>query len=426
MATIATTILSRSTSTIISHLTRFKATHYDPARHSLFFTLSPPSSNEDLASLVNSLTSFSEKNVGCISSSEQSHSQDVITCSVALLDNSNTSLFRSTIPGREMTQVGRWHAYAQKDNKPRLTERELDTLGWSPSANGRVSGGGGVDWEVVWDKTTHNEEVYETLPEEMKGVKPDTVSQILYLSDQSPEGLVSILRTRFPTASQLGLIASSTPFITGRPVTLFHNGKIYEDGAVGISFTSDKPLSLSLQLPEDVTPLGEEMIVTRAEGNLINTLDNSNPTRLLLRAIQTAGIDSTSEAAILFKEEEEFYLGVLQNHKITQIFGVMSGDTSRGTIALNTTRAPPLGAKVRFFHRTKRAAGTATSSPSVLATKPTAFFKVAKPEELQRAGDGLPTDPVILENTFFAASENGFMVARGGESGEVPWTCRVP
>ncbi|KAL0060612.1 hypothetical protein AAF712_012615 [Marasmius tenuissimus] len=324
-----------------------------------------------------------------------------------------------------MTQVGRWHAYAQKDNKPRLIERKLDTLGWSAGANGRDSGGG-VDWEAVWDKTTHNEEFHETLPEDIKGIRPDTVSQILYLSDQSPEGLVSTLRARFPTASQLGLIASSTPFITGRPVTLFHNGKIYEDGAVGIAFTSDKQSSLGLQLPEDVTPLGEEMIVTRAEGNLINTLDNSNPTRFLLRAIQTAGIDSTSEAAVLFKEKEEFYLGVLQNDKVSQIFGVMSGDTSRGTIALNTTRAPPLGAKVRFFHRTKRAAGTAPSSPSVSVTKPTAFFKVAEPEELERAGDDLQTDPVILENAFYAASENGFMVARGGENGEVPWKCRVP
>ena len=86
----------------------------------------------------------------------------------------------------------------------------------------------------------------------------------------------------------------------------------------------------------------------RAEGNLINTLDDSNPTRLLLRAIQTAGIDSTSEAAVLFKEEEEFYLGVFRSDdQVSQIFSIMSGDTSRGTIALNTTRSPPLGSKVQ-------------------------------------------------------------------------------
>lgn len=33
---------------------------------------------------------------------------------------------------------------------------------------------------------------------------------------------------------QLGLIASSTPFITGRPFTLFYDDYVYSSGAVGV------------------------------------------------------------------------------------------------------------------------------------------------------------------------------------------------
>ncbi|KAL0576502.1 hypothetical protein V5O48_005477 [Marasmius crinis-equi] len=418
MATLSRTILSRTPSTIISHLADVKGKYYDAARHSLLFTLSPPPSNDDLASIVYSLTSFSERSVGCISSPEPAHNQDVISCSITLLDNATTSLFRSTIPGREMIQVGRWHSYTPKNNREtRSEEKSLDEVGWVGQDDPRESGGR-VDWEVVWNQRARNSESFEDLPEGLQSIRPDTVNQILYLSDPSPEGLVSTLRSRFPAATQLGLLASSTPFITGRPVTLVHNGKVYEDGAVGVAFTAPKLSSeLSLRLPEAVKPLGQEMTVTRAEGNLINTLDGANPTRLLLRAIQTAGIDSTSEAAILFKEEEEFYLGVYGDGDVSQIYTITSGDTSRGTIALNTTRAPAIGAKVQFFRRSKRAQ---PYFPPCATEQRSLTFKIADSETY---GEAFAEDTVVLDNMFHAASENGFIVSRGGE---IPWTCTVP
>ena len=40
------------------------------------------------------------------------------------------------------------------------------------------------------------------------------------------------------------------------------------------------------------------------EGNLINSLDNSNPTRMLLHAIETAGIRNV--------KEDDFYLTLAQ------------------------------------------------------------------------------------------------------------------
>jgi len=47
--------------------------------------------------------------------------------------------------------------------------------------------------------------------------------------------------------------------------------------------------------------------VVSVEGNMINSLDDSNPTQLLLRAIDRNAIPST----IKFAEDEQFVLGLL-------------------------------------------------------------------------------------------------------------------
>ena len=37
------------------------------------------------------------------------------------------------------------------------------------------------------------------------------------------------------TPQQLGLVASPTPFLNGKPFTLFRNGQLYTNGAVGVA-----------------------------------------------------------------------------------------------------------------------------------------------------------------------------------------------
>lgn len=64
--------------------------------------------------------------------------------------------------------------------------------------------------------------------------------------------------------SQLGLIASSTPFVTGRPHTLVMGKEVHSTGAVGIAVcqTSVKATSaISLNF-ESLSPLGEALEVT--------------------------------------------------------------------------------------------------------------------------------------------------------------------
>jgi hypothetical protein len=68
---------------------------------------------------------------------------------------------------------------------------------------------------------------------------------------------------------QLGFLASSTPFVTGRPVTLFHDGEIYSDGAIGIALQLSLGHTLTIEFPGlvDLTP---DLQITRYHSFLLH------------------------------------------------------------------------------------------------------------------------------------------------------------
>jgi hypothetical protein len=121
------------------------------------------------------------------------------------------------------------------------------------------------------------------------------------------------------------MVCSSTPFITGRPYTMFFNDKVYSEGAVGVAI-SGVSRSFHLDFPVNLKPITPEAIITRSvshivnlctpsnlhfysvEGNLIKSIDNINPTRMLLKAIETAAIHN-------FKEDD-FYLVLVQGGQV--------------------------------------------------------------------------------------------------------------
>lgn len=58
------------------------------------------------------------------------------------------------------------------------------------------------------------------------------------------------------------MICSSTPFITGRPFTMFFNDKVYSEGAVGVA-VSGVPHSLHVDFPPNLKPVTPEVTITR-------------------------------------------------------------------------------------------------------------------------------------------------------------------
>lgn len=107
-------------------------------------------------------------------------------------------------------------------------------------------------------------------------------------------------------ASQLGLLASSTPFVTGRPSTLLCASNAFSDGSVGVALAGpERPrLHNIVRGYREISQVRTVMqYVLRllsisngspwlgsSKGNLIHLVDDTKPTRALLTDIHTHGI----------------------------------------------------------------------------------------------------------------------------------------
>ncbi|KZT09087.1 uncharacterized protein LAESUDRAFT_712239 [Laetiporus sulphureus 93-53] len=425
MALHMSTILSKSSSEILSHLSRIRSSF---SSQITFFALSVSSSHDasEVSSLVSHLTSLTEQSVGCLSSQLDNgmlSREGAFSCSVAVFDKSSATPFRSTVPGRQAAQVGRWHSNRRSDDNGRAD---------APSHRN------GLHWDDVWAKNSRE----YALPPEIQSLQRDDLDTVIYLSDGSPEGLSNALHT-LPVATSIGMIGASTPFITGRPYTLFRGNSIYSSGAVGLCLSSPSPSRSHLAFP-GLQALTPPMIVTESEGNLIHSLDNTNPTRLLLAAIERAqnGLEEqeASTKAEWISKEDQFYVATLSalSNEPQQICRITSGDPSRGTLALEGDFAPSKGAPVRVYqqlantHSSLLSQDASTQGESAISrTRFTLSLAVSPPEAANMSPSVTSDDTtIVLEDTFLAATENGLLIDRYkwqlGTFRERPWLCRVP
>lgn len=102
----------------------------------------------------------------------------------------------------------------------------------------------------------------------------------MYFADAEPQGLMKSFDARLPHSAkvgrpnsprsalsdlpQLGLLASSTPFVTGRPYTLITGKEIYSTGAVGLAVCRypARPSSAITIDYNQLQPLGDALEVT--------------------------------------------------------------------------------------------------------------------------------------------------------------------
>ncbi|KAF8333659.1 hypothetical protein F5887DRAFT_993643 [Amanita rubescens] len=415
------TIISRNSTSLLSHISRLARSF---PNHPLLFTLSHNSTTDsavDLSRIVGQLTTFSSQSIGCLSAPLPGPHSGFTACSLAIFDPQNVAaVFRSTVPGRQRAQVGRWRPVGQK--------KELDKdlrLG-----QGWWQGESVKDWENVWNSSVET----QVLPEGLKG--KEDISSIVYLTDDAPEGLSSSLLSNYSNSSQIGLVASSTPFVNGRPFTLFHNKHVYDLGAVGIalkgSSTRDFASGVSFV---GLSPVSKPMNVTRCEGNMVISLDDQNPTQLLLSCIRESSLAETPSS---LKDDLGFVLGVVEDGELVQVHKITAGDPSRGTISLGTQSSPKEGATVQFFHRGTNSLHDPLTEQGILfapyaSTGEEPSFKPKSLNFFSVTGDDMfkaqanSEGAYILQDTFIAASENGFLFSpKQRELRENSWTCAVP
>ncbi|KAH9165965.1 hypothetical protein EDB89DRAFT_2076313 [Lactarius sanguifluus] len=395
----SSTILARNASSILSRLSRLPA---ELGAHPLLFTLSANAPPASLSPLVSALSSLSlSGSVGCLSAA--AHPGAPIACSLAFFRKEDATPFYSDIPGRPETQVGRWHAMRKKGEEESL-------LGSEPL----LEEGENVDWERIWSRSSLAAD--DALPSSLRGLRQADVHTIITLTDNAPQGLNQALSSSVRPCDQ-GLFASSTPFVTGRPYTLIFNDSVKSSGAVGLALSAGPRPVLQTAFP-GLRAITAPLTVTQSEGNLVNELDNANPTTLLISAIEKSAI--AGDAA----KDDEFYLGVLRDGELWQLHHIMAGGPSRGTMALETETAPGEGTSVQLFHRPSNhdidavLPGRAKNTLTFVASLQSGDNVVEGEEE--GGENGVVT---VLEDTFVAASENGFMLRR---EGEVTWTCIAP
>ena len=82
-----------------------------------------------------------------------------------------------------------------------------------------------------------------------------------------------------------------------------------------------------------------------AKGNLVHSLDNVNPAKLIISAMNEHNMTSSGDKALY--REDQYYLGVLEGENLRCLYQIMSGGPSRGTVALEANDGPSQGSQVR-------------------------------------------------------------------------------
>ncbi|KDQ14263.1 hypothetical protein BOTBODRAFT_32737 [Botryobasidium botryosum FD-172 SS1] len=413
----ATTFLARSSSALLRHLSALPP---PPPASLAFYALS--SNATDLQPLVSHLSSLSKESIGCLSSPlpPSRHSAAPISCAIAYFPLAGCVGFRSEILGHRKAQVGRWH---RPGADTRHAQQDMKSLE-------HALGDSSQKWGDLWGTNSGKAEL--ELPDELQNA-PD-IHTLLYFTDDAPEGLIKSLNRGFPRATNLSLVGSSTPFITGRPFTLLRNSKTFSEGAVGIALTGAQA-SLTRETGfEGLSALSKALTVTSSQSNMVHTLDNANPSQMLVNLLNQKSAHGASAANI--RKEDEYYLGLLRSEGDSnmweRVYRITSGNPSRGSLSIEGDSELPEGSRVQFLCRS--ADNVPVYSERLLSSKPSASLGIemryltSLPDHasVPVTNDGVGDDGVtVIPNAFVASSENGFISGAQSESAH-SWRCSIP
>ncbi|ELU40699.1 hypothetical protein AG1IA_05267 [Rhizoctonia solani AG-1 IA] len=387
------TYIAPSTQSLLRHLGHSSAIS---ANNVNMFALSTHA--DDLQAAVAHLTAI-PNSIGTLTTSVFKGVQ----LSIASYPKASCLPFRSTVPGVPQAQVGRIRTYRPPSREEQASETRL----------GNMLAEGSVDWNDALSESGPLE-----LPSDLQRIRCVGLYRLshmyLHLSD-------------FGIIPQLGLIGSSTPFITGRPFTLFEGTSVVSDGAVGVAlFNHTTPSS-------DICFDGI-YAVSEAQTNLVETLDDGNPAETLMAAMKAGGT---------IGKDQEIYLGVISDptsgpkaqhsgirtYNYSRIYRITAGGPSRGSLLLDAAEGPQTGTKVQVSSDAfatasppqKASHGLNLSSPA----SPTVLLNVL--DETQVQASSVDSDIRVLDKLFIGTSENGFVLKAPSKANQGrPWMCSVP
>ena len=186
------------------------------------------------------------------------------------------------------------------------------------------------------------------------GIQPDDCPAIMLLPDPytlRSDHLLAGLDFAFPDAVKIGGLASGG----GRPGTnaLFINEKSASSGAVGVAFTGD--LAVETVVAQGCRPIGEPLVVTESEINVISKLGDQTPLEVLRDLFDTA--EKHDKRLI----RRSLQIGIIMDRLAQDrsegeflIRNVLGADEEDGTLAVGELVQE--GQVVQFFVRDAQAA----------------------------------------------------------------------
>ncbi|KAG8859319.1 hypothetical protein FRB96_004534 [Tulasnella sp. 330] len=324
-----TTVFARSSKILLEQVQALQL----PSASSLLFSVSANTEPSVLSKVVSHFGQ-DENCIGCLAHSPL---QSAVSCAVAAFPSSEVVSFRSTIKGLAPISLGKPRRPANPAAKYDQGGAWFDQLDDHAFKDTKFTNG-----SFLWG-TSNNPNSVHVLPEGLEDVPVASIKNIVYFSDGAPEGLKSALDSRFPLAAQMGLIGSSTPFVTGRPYTLLQGSKVWSDGAVGLAFL--KGGLTSTHAFHGYEAFSKTYTVSKAESNLIHSLDDQNPVKQLLAALPAIQ-GGTSTGSLGSFKDMEIYLGTFTSGS-DRIYRLISGGPSKGILALESEDGPTEGTQVR-------------------------------------------------------------------------------
>ncbi|KAI8330116.1 hypothetical protein BC941DRAFT_475883 [Chlamydoabsidia padenii] len=296
--------------------------------------------------------------------------------------------------------VGRW-GHVHDFDRFKYQDNTLNTLGWQ-------------SFQTISQPPQQPLDIFNCKQQDHQ--QP---SFILMASDHEPDQVLQSLDQTYPNTPKLGVIAASTPFVTGSPYTLFYQDQVMNAGMVGFAAYSSPSLisSISVRYPY-LEPLGPQFAITRARGNIILDLDDQGATRLLMNLINQ--VDNSKDESFylaLYSDDKEEPPSLHNGDNEFVVARITSGDPSRGNMAVDTTLDLKTGQKVQFMKR------KSLNTPD---------FLIPSQVDLDHTIDMLPLNKTSVPSTgngidkgddayngFGATSENGMIVGRPGHPSQL-------
>ena len=190
--------------------------------------------------------------------------------------------------------------------------------------------------------------------QELLGIRPEDCPAIMLLPDPftlRSDHLLAGLDFSYPSAVKIGGLASGG----GQPGTnaLFMNDKSIRSGAVGVAFTGD--LAVETVVAQGCRPIGEPLVVTKSEVNVISKLGDQTPLEVLRDLFEAA---ETREKRLI---RRSLQIGIIMDRLAQDrsegeflIRNVLGADEDDGTLAVGELVQE--GQVVQFFVRDAQAA----------------------------------------------------------------------